>query len=149
MADTSVDLERTPDGRRLVVAARIDAPPDAVWTALIDTTAWPDWGPSVRAVDSPDRYVSLGTAGHIRTLGGLRVPFEITRFDADAPTRRWTWRVARLPATGHRVAPVDGAAACRAGFELPPLAAGYAPVCRRALTRLDRLATAGSWGREP
>lgn len=54
--------------------------------------------------------------------------------------RRWRWRVARVPATGHRVEPGtagrDGAAPgreCRVGFELSPLAAGYAVVCRRAL----------------
>jgi hypothetical protein len=67
------------------------------------------------------------------------VPFEVTSFDAEA--RRWTWRVARIPATGHRVEEL-GAARSRVGFEIPLLAAGYAAVCRSALSRIARLAEA-------
>ena len=52
--------------------------------------------------------------------------------------RRWTWDVARVPATGHRVE--EAGSGGLAAFELPPLAAGYAPVCRRALRRIGELA---------
>jgi hypothetical protein len=143
MAGTGRDvaLEETPDGRRLVVARDVAAGRDAAWDLLTDTDLWPDWGPSVRAVECDRRYVEAGTAGRVRLPGGVWLPFEIT---ACAPYR-WTWRVARVPATGHRVdPPARGSAAdrCRVGFELPVLAAGYAPVCLRALDRLDALLAA-------
>lgn len=109
------------------------APRDAVWRALRDTHRWPDWGPSVRAVDCPDRYVRAGSTGHVTAVGGLRVPFEVTT----CRDGRWTWDVAGLPATGHRVTATDPAIAA---FEVPLAAAPYAAVCRRALPRLDRAA---------
>jgi hypothetical protein len=69
-------------------------------------------------------------------VAGVWLPFSITTCEEF----RWTWSVARIPATGHRVDPL-AADRCRAVFELSPLAVGYAPVCRTALRRLDRLAT--------
>jgi hypothetical protein len=54
--------------------------------------------------------------------------------------KRWTWRVARVPATGHRVDPLGDR--CRVSFEVPLVAAGYVPVCRRALDNVASLATA-------
>ena len=173
MVETSVSLGRTPDGRRLEVAARLAAPPAAAWDALIDTERWPAWGPSVTDVDCEDHRVRAGSAGRVRLPGGVWVPFRVTHL----ANRRWTWRVARVPATGHRVESVDGNAtggeedsasdddasgddasgddasgddasgdddagegqACRVVFEVPPLAAGYVPVCRRALGDLATL----------
>jgi hypothetical protein len=126
-------IECTPDGRRLVVADEMHASAAAVWRAFRDTRRWPDWGPTVRAVDCADRYVECGATGHVAAVGGLRLPFEVTGC-ADG---RWTWDVARLPATGHRVHDGDGTVAA---FEVPPAAAPYAVVCRRALARLDRVA---------
>jgi hypothetical protein len=126
-------IERTPDGRRLVVRRRMAAPAAAVWRAFRDTRRWPEWGPSVRAVDCEDRYVERGSTGHVTTVGGLRLPFEVTSC-ADG---RWTWDVARLPATGHRVRDDGGTVAA---FEVPLPAAPYAVVCRRALRRLDAVA---------
>ncbi len=136
--DGDVALERTPNGRRLVVAREMAADREAAWDLLTDTHRWPDWGPSVRGVECDRRYIEAGTTGRVRVPGGLRVPFEIT---ACAPYR-WTWRIARIPATGHRVgAPADGDATggCRVAFEVPVLAAGYAPVCLRALERIESL----------
>jgi hypothetical protein len=127
-------IESTPDGRRLVVARLIDAPADRVWDLFVDTRQWPAWGPSITAVECSDRRIRDGTTGHVRTVGGLRLPFEIT----SCANYRWTWRVAGISATGHRVEPVNGR--CRAAFELPLLAAPYTVVCRRALQRLDALA---------
>jgi hypothetical protein len=72
---------------------------------------------------------------------GLELPFRIT---ACAPCR-WTWRVERVPATGHRVdapASEDATDRCRVVFELPVLAAGYAPVCLRALARIESILVA-------
>lgn len=128
-----MSIERTPDGRRLVVSRSIGASREAVWDVFRDTELWSVWGPSVRAVDCTDRYVESGTTGRVRTPVGW-VPFEVTTCDSF----RWAWDVAGVPATGHRVES-DGDGACRAGFEVPPLAAPYAVVCRRALRRIELL----------
>jgi len=133
---TGTRIERTPDGRRLVVARPMAAARNAVWRAFRDTRCWPEWGPSVRAVDCSDRLVSRGSTGRITTVGGLRVPFEVT----SCTDGRWTWDVAGIPATGHRVEGTDPAIAA---FEVPLAAAPYGAVCRRALPRLDRVALAG------
>ncbi|ESS07094.1 MAG: polyketide cyclase / dehydrase and lipid transport [uncultured archaeon A07HB70] len=130
-----MDVERTPEGRRLVVARSFARPPADVWDRLVDTAAWPEWGPSVAAVDCDERRIGSGTTGRVRVARlGVWLPFEVTACEWDGERGRWAWRVARIPATGHRVAPVDGG--CRAAFELPPAAAPYAAVCRRALGRL-------------
>jgi len=157
VVDSSVSLERTADGRRITVAARLRVAPGAAWDALVDTATWPEWGPSVTAVDCDRRRVRSGTRGRVRLPGGVWVPFRVTDFEAG---RRWRWRVARVPATGHRVEPVapgrgdtrraDAGTApeassgpeCRVVFELSPLAAGYTVVCRRALDDLAALLAA-------
>jgi hypothetical protein len=120
----------------------------------------------VTAVDCPDRRIREGSTGRVRLPGGVRVPFEVTTLDERR--RRWTWSVARIPATGHRVDPVAGRRSrepdprrepdpasdpgasdddrgpgggasdrCRVVFEVPVLAGGYVPVCRRALGRIE------------
>jgi hypothetical protein len=133
----SIAIESTPDGDRLCVKREIPAPADAVWDVLIDTAKWPEWGPSVSAVQCKDRRIVAGSTGRLQVLGGPWVPFEVTK----CTDRRWTWDVARIQATGHRVEPVD-AMRSRAVFEIPLLAGGYAVVCRRALQKIEELATA-------
>jgi hypothetical protein len=128
-------VERTPDGRRLVVDRVVAADRDDVWELLRDTDRWPAWGPSVSDVRSSDRIVDAGTSGEVQVAGGPWVPFEIT----SCADYRWTWRVAKIPATGHRVDVAPGG--CRVVFEIPLVAAGYAVVCERALARIERLAT--------
>lgn len=133
-------LARTPDGRRLELSRVIDASAEAVWSVFTDTDRWPDWGPTIGAVELDDTdttRIAAGATGRIR-VAGVWFPFSITTCD----DYRWTWSVARIPATGHRVDPL-GPHRCRAVFELSPLAVGYAPVCRTALRRLDRLAADG------
>lgn len=109
---------------------------EAAWELLTDTRRWPEWSPTVGAVEADERRIRAGTTGRVR-VAGLRLPFEITSCEG----YRWTWDVARVPATGHRVDAADGGGErCRVVFELPVLAAGYAPVCDRALDRIaDRL----------
>lgn len=134
----SLDIERTPDGIRLAVSRTIDAPRERVWNAFVDTRRWPDWGPSVTAVECEDRRISAGSTGRIRTVGGCRLRFAITT----CSDYRWTWRVGPVRGTGHRVDPSSpGHRGCRAVIELPLLAAPYAVVCWLALVRLDRLVT--------
>lgn len=126
-------IERTPDGRRLVVDRVVAADADTAWRVLTDTERWPEWGPSVTAVRSRDRYIESGSHGEVQVAGGPWVPFEVDT----CGDYRWTWRVAQIPATGHAVTPL-GDERSRVAFEIPLLAGGYAVVCRRAL---DRIAT--------
>jgi len=127
-------VERTPDGRRVVVEREIAADREAVWSILVDTDRWPQWGPSVSGVRATERVIERGTTGEVQVAGGPWVHFEVTACE----NHRWTWRVAKIPATGHRVETAPGG--CRAGFEIPIVAAGYAVVCERALRRIERLA---------
>lgn len=114
----------------------IPAPAAVAWRLLTDTEAWPRWGPSVRAVDAPARYIGPGLRGRVRTAAGLWLPFEITDWEAGA---RWGWRVASVPATGHIVTSI-GPDRCRVTFAVPSWAPFYVPVCRTALRRLRDLA---------
>lgn len=123
----------------LDVSREIAASPAAAWDVLVDTRQWPRWGPSVAAVRVEVPVIAAGTRGHVRARVGPWVPFEVTAFD---PGHRWAWRVAGMPATGHRVEPMAGG--CRVVFEVPLLAAGYALVCRRALAGIAALVEDGT-----
>jgi uncharacterized protein YndB with AHSA1/START domain len=120
----------------LEVAATLDAPAAVAWRLLTDTDAWPRWGPSVRAVDAPARFITAGMRGRVQTSLGFWLPFEITDWQAD---RHWAWKVAGIPATGHTVTPT-GPDACRVTFTVPAWAPFYVPVCRAALRKLNALA---------
>ncbi|WP_254274220.1 SRPBCC family protein [Haloarcula marina] len=134
LGETDVSIGETPDGRRLLIRRRVDASADAVWDVLTDTERWPDWGPSITAVDTPTRYIAAGTTGRVKTVAGLWVPYEITTCE----NHRWTWSVAGIPATGHVVESRPTGSVV--GFEIPLLASGYAPVCARACGRIAALA---------
>jgi len=108
----------------------------SAWRLLTDTEAWPRWGPSVRAVDAPARFIGPGLRGRVQTTVGLWLPFEITRWEDG---RAWHWRVGGVPATGHLVEPL-GHGRCRVTFTVPVWAPLYLPVCRLALQRLRALA---------
>ena len=128
-------VERTTDGYRLVVFRKIDASAERVWALLVEPANWPAWGPSVTAVDCPATRIEAGTTGRVQIVGGIWLPFEVTACE----DYRWTWKIGRITATGHRVFPI-GPGRCRAAFEVPLLAVPYALVCWIALRRLDRLA---------
>jgi hypothetical protein len=113
----------------------LEAPVDMVWHLITDTRTWPRWGPSVLAVDSPERYIRAGLAGRIRTPIGLWLPFTIETFE---PYRYWDWRVGGLAATGHHVEAI-AKDRCRLDFTVPIWAFGYGIVCRLALNRIQRL----------
>jgi len=134
LGGSSVSLEQTPDGRRLIVRHDVAASVDTVWDLLTDTDCWSDWGPSVTAVETESRHITDGTAGRVRAAGVVWLPFEVT---ACTPYR-WTWNVARLPATGHFAE--ERTTGSVVGFEIPPLATGYAPVCARACRRIAAIA---------
>ena len=116
----------------------IAAPAEKVWEILCDTQLWPQWGPSVQAVDCPQRYIAQGVRGRLQTPAGFWVGFEIDRFE---PPYYWDWKVAGVPATGHRLTAL-GSDSCELSFEMPAFALLYALVCRRALKNIHRLAMA-------
>ena len=121
---------------RLSTSAQIHAPAAVAWALLTDTHAWSQWGPSVRAVDAPARFITAGTRGRVQTTLGLWLPFEITDWEEG---RAWAWRVGGLPATGHLIE-ATGPDRCRVTFTIPAWAPFYLPVCRAALRAMGRLA---------
>jgi len=122
----------------LEVAATLDIPAAGAWRLLTDTHAWPQWGPSVRTVDAPARFITAGMRGRVQTTLGPWLPFEITDWEEGS---HWSWTVAGIPATGHIVSPM-GPDTCRTAFTIPAWAPFYVPVCRIALRRLGALARA-------
>jgi hypothetical protein len=121
--------------RRLRVSRVVAAPVDVVWTVLISVDQWPKWGPSVRAVECETPRIAAGTRGHIVTAVGLRLPFEITRFD---PGHAWWWKVGGMQATDHAVEPTP--TGTRISFGVPWPAAPYLTICAVALRRIEQLA---------
>ncbi|KAB1196366.1 MULTISPECIES: SRPBCC family protein [Haloferax] len=132
---TRTRVERTPDGRRLVVSRAISVPAAVAWDVLVSVSDWPEWGPSVSAVRGVDGRIEDGSTGEVR-VAGVWVPFTVET----CVDHRWTWRVAGVPATGHSVTPI-GVDRCAVSFEIPVVAAPYAVVCEVALRRIERLAT--------
>ncbi len=118
------------------VVKHIDAPVETVWTILIDTQLWPVWGPTVAAVDCPQRWISSGVKGRVKTALGFWLPFEITAFEEPV---YWHWKVGGIPATGHRLIKVSPHS-CQLIFEIPFNAFPYAIICRRAAENIARLA---------
>ena len=129
-----LDRLAAPLSRRFSVSRTIAAPCDDVWRVLVDTMAWPRWGPSVRAVEPARLAIEAGARGHVRTSLGFRLPFAITNV---VEGRSWDWKVLGVPATGHRVEPVSEAS-CRASLDVPWWAAPYLAVCALALHRIER-----------
>lgn len=109
----------------------IEAPAEEVWQLLIDPDAWPRWGPSVLAGQVDGQRFDAGATGRVRVPPGLWLPFEVTHFE---PGTYWAWKVAGVPATGHRVTPTSSG--CRVAFETPWWAPGYLAVCAIALRRI-------------
>jgi hypothetical protein len=120
---------------KLETAVEIRAPAPAAWELLIDTRRWPEWGPSIVGVECAEPFIGPGLSGRVQTVFGLWLPFEITSFTAD---HQWRWKVAGIPATGHRVESV-APGICRVIFEVPVLAAPYLVICRLAAQRIKTI----------
>ncbi|MGE2715908.1 SRPBCC family protein [Mycolicibacterium litorale] len=117
----------------------VHASPAAVWAVLVDLEAWPKWGPTVAGAELLDgTELGLGERGKVYTPVGVPLPFTITKFE---PGRCWAWQVAGVPATSHRVEPVD--AGTRVSMAAPVWAAAYVPVLAIALQRIDRMTSGG------
>ncbi len=123
------------EGATLAVGRDVAVPPAVAAEFLRDTRTWPEWGPAIDGVESSDRLVRTGTEGRV-DVAGAWLPFRVTGCNG----RRWDWRIAGLPGTGHRVDRYAGDPdRCRVVIEVPLVAAGYVPVCRRALDRFAAL----------
>lgn len=119
----------------LATRALVDADAGRVWRLLVDTARWPEWGPSVRAVECASRIIGPGVTGRVQTAPGPWLDFEITDWVDGC---YWRWRVAGVPATGHRV--VDhGPGRSQVVFEVPAWAPFYLPVCAVAVRRIARI----------
>lgn len=114
---------------------RIAARAEEAWDLLTDTARWPEWGPSIRAVECSTRRIGPGSEGRVQIALGPWLPFRITDWEEG---RAWRWSVAGVPATGHRVEPL-GLERCEVIFEVPVWAPLYLPVCAAALGRIDAL----------
>lgn len=128
--------------RRLWAERIVPAPAGEVWRLLTDPAAWPRWGPTVRHAEADAAEIGPGVRGVVSTVGGVRLPFEITGFETG---RRWSWRVAGVAATDHVVEPISQGS-CRVAFGVPWPAAPYLAVCHVALARLERMAVGGAGG---
>jgi hypothetical protein len=126
---------------RLWTTRTVDAPAEEAWAILTDLDRWPDWGPSVTGaeLDAPGRF-ETGATGRVRTVAGPPLPFVLTDV---RPGEAWSWRVAGVPATRHRVEP-RGEGWCRVGFGVPVWAPPYLVVCAVALRRIERLLDDGT-----
>ena len=113
----------------------VGAAPNRVWQLLTDTFTWGDWGPTVLAVRSSDRYIKKGSYGRVKTALHFWVDFEITDLD---PGTYWSWRISGINATGHRIERLDESS-CLLVFQVPIWAAPYLLVCKIALDRIVRL----------
>ena len=119
----------------LEISRRIEASAERAWDLLVDTGRWPEWGPSVRAVECATRRIGPGSEGRVRVALGPWLPFRITDWEEG---RAWRWSVAGVTATGHRVAPL-AFGRCELTFEVPSWAPFYLPVCAAALRRIEEL----------
>lgn len=121
----------------MTTAVEVAAPAAEVWPLIARFDQWPAWGPSITAVEADADEVAPGVTGRVRTAVGVWLPFEITEV---VPGRSWDWRVAGIPATGHRVDPIDDRRS-RVTYTTPWPTAPYLTVLAVALRRIRRLAT--------
>jgi hypothetical protein len=112
-----------------------DSPVPIVWDLITDTLQWPQWGPTVREVESEDRFIRKGTRGRVKTAVGIWLPFVIVEY---IHMRFWSWKVGSVKATGHSIRSAKNGGS-HLWFEVPIIAAPYILVCRMALDRIEKL----------
>ena len=125
---------------RIAVGRSYNAPASVVWDMITDTLQWPQWGPTVRRVESADRFIRKGTRGRVLTAVGVWLPFVIVEY---IHRSFWNWKVASVKATGHRIQQTKDGGSCL-WFEVPIIAAPYSLVCRMALVRIENLISESS-----
>lgn len=122
--------------KHLGTSIEIAAPVSTAWELLTEFEHWPDWGTSIRRVESAADRVAPGVTGRVQTILGLWLPFEISEV---VPNHSWDWRVAGVPATGHFLAEL-GPGRCRVQFTVAWALAPYLVALRMSLGRLKRMA---------
>ena len=111
--------------------------PHTIWDLITDTYQWPRWGPTVKAVRNSERHICKGSEGQVLTAVGIWLPFVISDYEDES---FWSWKVASVPATGHRLQPAD-TGGCYLWFEVPIIAMPYVLICQLALNRIEDLIT--------
>ena len=106
-------------GAHINVGKMFLASPHTIWDLITDTTQWPRWGPTVNAVRNSERHIRKESRGHVLTVVGYWLPYEITDYRHE---NYWSWKVASISATGHRIQPTDTGGCCL-WFEVPVIAA--------------------------
>ncbi len=80
----------------ILTTIEIAAPPDAVWSVLTDTRAYPTWNPLIAALDG--HLVAGATIENVEGTGDDRVVFRPRVLVADADRElRWRGRLWGLP----------------------------------------------------
>ena len=136
MQQKSLSLTEVPamPGHHISVGKMFSTAPHILWDLITDTTQWPRWGPTVKAVRCSQRHIGKDSRGQVLTAVGVWLPFVITDFE---PECFWSWKVASISATGHRIQPADGG--CNLWFDIPIIAAPYFIICQVALNRIQNL----------
>ena len=124
--------------RHTRTSVEISAPAEEVWRLVAEFDYWPQWGPTVLAVESDAEAVGIGVTGRVKTISRLWLPFTIGDVE---PGRSWNWKVAGVPMTGHNITDL-GNGRTVVEFTVPMLLGPYVLVLRSGLRRLKRLAEA-------
>jgi hypothetical protein len=120
---------------RISVGKLYHSSPPLVWELITDTAQWPRWGPTIKRVRFPERFIRKGSSGQVLTALGIWLPFAIDEYEHAS---FWSWKVAAIKATGHRLQASE-TGGCYLWFEVPMVAAPYALVCQMALWRIENL----------
>jgi len=120
---------------RISVGKLYHSSPPLVWELITDTAQWPRWGPTIKRVRFPERFIRKGSSGQVLTALGIWLPFAIDEYEHAS---FWSWKVAAIKATGHRLQASE-TGGCYLWFEVPMVAAPYALVCQMALGRIENL----------
>lgn len=121
--------------KRISVGKFYPVSPLIVWDLITDTSQWSRWGPTVKNVQLSERYIRIGSSGQVLTSLGVWLPFFIDEYEHAS---FWSWKVATVKATGHRVQASQNGGS-NLWFEIPMIAAPYAVVCQMALGRIKNL----------
>jgi uncharacterized protein YndB with AHSA1/START domain len=119
----------------------IDAPPGPVWEVLFDVVKWPEWTPTVNAVERlDDGPLGVGSRARIQQP---RLPRAVWEVSEVVPGRSFSWE-AKGPGMKtigrHEVVPDKGGSAVRLSIEQTgPMGAVAALVWRKLTQRYIEL----------
>lgn len=88
----------------------IDAPPELVWSTLLDIEAWPSWNPSMTWILAVEPGpLEVGSEVHIKQPGSKAAAWTITKLE---PGRSFSWSTSSgvIMEADHEIQPVPGGA---------------------------------------